>query len=284
MELIGEAPVNYLGNPQKVEWQAYLTAANKNEKEQPRWHASEFLKDGLLWKAVVYLGSSKATRIYNYNNRIVMSGQERFVKLDITDFFADSPDQRLEELDSIAARKGVSDNLKYTYDQQGKLLVYKGFTSPQNDLGRLPIAVKCSYPNDSTIISNSVIEFDGGTIMVQTKYKFDSAKRLISITDISTSSLFPSNSKKASQTSLKRYTYSPDGRSADFDQTDASGNKVLSGQILFDANGRLIRVMTAMSGRTSGQSWKYDQRGNWIEYIETIGNKPLNIIRRTFTY
>lgn len=32
------------------------------------------------------------------------------------------------------------------------------------------------------------------------------------------------------------------------------------------------------------KTWKYDSKGNWVEYRVTHDGKPTQVIRRTFTY
>ena len=219
-----------------------------------------------------YTSNSKISEAYNYENSLWMGSIRREVRLSPEKIYANS-EKLLDELESQKPYSGTSNHILIKYDAANRPVEYIGVveTEPEGEL--YPLKITCNYAGDE-IRQTYLFQKDNSYLGHVTIYKFINGK-------IHSSQIFPIDggglNEKFGITSA--YSYEKDQVTILY---SSSNQQFTQDLITLDADFRPLKW--SWNDEADIKTWKYDSKGNWVEYRVTHDGKPTQVIRRTFTY
>lgn len=279
-------PPVYAGQPRDVQWTAEyrIPQGASAATTQVIWTARDYLKDGVVWKTVVYQGAVKGSHLYNATAGRWMGGHFRATGVPVFELFSKSSEQiraTLEARDAIEARKSLGETVRVEYDAQGRPFRYQGSAVPlaMESGQHMEVRISCEYLSDRQVVERMDVQpaLDGGPPLVRQigTYELDAQGRVMAL-GIQTTGYDGSAAPTLSMT----YKYDPSALLINITSRTPAGLTRSEG--VMDASGRPLSL-TRRGEKAPYATWTYDAKGNWTEY-RTQDAAGTYVVKRVITY
>jgi YD repeat-containing protein len=275
------------GKPREVQWAAQVALIGPEQSAGTRllWSASDYLKEGLLWKTVIFQDGLKGSQLYNYADGRWTGGSMRITSLPINQQLelSDSPKAlrtALETLDAEHARASLGDPIKISFDERGRPLRYEGgLMWASIDNGYLtPVRMTCEYPSVGQVVERMEVQDPTSETTLFTKvktYSLDGQGRVAAY-----ESQVRSTDGAVRPVETMSYDYDSIAPRVKITGKGPGGETRMEGTL--DARGRPLSL-THPGETTPYITWTYDAKGNWVEY-RIKDERGVFTVKRVITY